>query len=73
MTTALIIIEMIVAALLVGLVLIQSGDAGITSIWSGGGETYHAKRGVEKVVFILTIVMAVVFVLNAVAILFFSK
>ena len=73
MTTALIIIEMIVSAILVGLILIQSGDAGIGGVWSGGGETYHAKRGVEKVVFIVTIIAAVIFILNAIAILFFSK
>ena len=70
MINFLIILEIIVAALLVVLVLIQSGDAGLAGVWTGGGETYHSKRGVEKIVFIATIVAAALFSFIAATILF---
>lgn len=72
MNTFLLVFEVIVAVALILLVLIQSGDAGLTGIWSGGGETYHSKRGVEKIVFIATIVCAALFTLLAVLILLTS-
>ena len=66
------ILEIIVSILLVILVLIQAGDAGLSGVWSGGGETYHSKRGAEKIVFIATIVCASLFILIAAAILFIN-
>ena len=72
MSNILLIFEIIIAILLIFLILIQSGDAGLSGVWSGGGETYHSKRGVEKIVFIATIVSAVLFVGIALIILISS-
>lgn len=69
MADTLLIIEIVVSVILIALILIQSGDAGLAGVWTGGGETFHAKRGVEKIVFVATIVSAVVFVGLALAIL----
>jgi preprotein translocase subunit SecG len=61
MRTALLIAQIIVSVLLTGAILLQAQGSGFGTSWGGGGETYHTKRGVEKVVFILTIVGVVVF------------
>ena len=71
MKNTLLIIEVIIALLLIGLILLQSGDAGdLSGVWQGGGETYSSKRGVEKIIFISTIVAATLFGLLAIIILF---
>jgi protein translocase SecG subunit len=48
-------------------VLIQSRGAGISSAISGFGGFYRTKRGLEKVVFIATIVLGIAFILNSAA------
>jgi len=55
------IIEIILAAILVGLILLQQRGAALGSSFGGGGEFYGTKRGAEKVIFITTIVIAVLF------------
>lgn len=47
--------------LILVLILIQSQGTGLGSAWAGGGETYHTKRGVEKIVFYLTIGSVIIF------------
>jgi len=55
------IIQSILAVLIVVLILLQSQGSGLGSAWGGGGETYHTKRGVEKVIFNLTIILITLF------------
>ena len=69
MNNILLVLEIIVSVILILLVLIQAGDAGLSGVWTGGGETYHSKRGVEKIVFVSTIISAVLFGVLAIAIL----
>jgi preprotein translocase subunit SecG len=59
------VIQIIVAVILSGLILIQAKGTGLGRTFGQG--TYHSKRGVEFVVFRLTILMAVVFVIVSVA------
>jgi preprotein translocase subunit SecG len=61
MQLSLTIAQIVVSVLLTGLVLLQAQGSGLGSSWSGGGETYHTRRGVEKVVFYMTIVGIVLF------------
>lgn len=61
MQTALLIAQMIAAILIVGAVLLQAQGNGFGAAWGGGGETFHTRRGVEKVVFYFTIVAIVLF------------
>jgi len=56
------ILQIIVSILIVVLVLLQAQGTGLGAAWGGGGETYHTKRGVEKVIFYLTIAAIVIFV-----------
>ncbi len=56
-----------VSILLILSILLQSRGAGLGGIFGGEGNIYRTKRGVEKVIFIATIVLAVIFFGLAVA------
>ncbi len=57
------IAQTILAILLVGSILLQGRGAGLGSSWGGDGEAYGTRRGVEKLLFRITILLAVCFVL----------
>jgi protein translocase SecG subunit len=54
--------QIILSVLITGAILLQAQGSGLGSTWGGGGETYHTKRGVERVVFYFTIFAIGVFV-----------
>ena len=60
-SSVLIVIQIIVSLFLVSTILLQAQGSGLGSTWGGGGESYHTKRGVEKTLFAVTIVLAVLF------------
>ena len=70
MEKALIIIQLIVGALLVTAILLQSKSASLGEAFGGGNVFYGSRRGSEKTLFIITIVLAVIFVALAYALLF---
>jgi len=51
----------IVSALLIVAILLQARGSGLSSIFGGGGEFYQTRRGLEKKIFIATIILAVIF------------
>lgn len=53
--------HIVIAILFIGLILMQSKGVGLGTTFGGGGDFYRTKRGIERVVFILTIVLAVLF------------
>ena len=53
--------QIIVSVLLTILILMQSQGTGLGSGFGGSSETYHTRRGIEKVVFTSTIILAVIF------------
>ena len=56
--------QIVIAALLIGVVVLQNRGAGAGSIFGGGGgdaNVYTTKRGVERVLLIATIVLTVLF------------
>ena len=55
------IAQIITAVLLMAAILIQQRGAGLGGIFGGEGGVYRTKRGIEKVLFILTIIFAVIF------------
>lgn len=65
MSNALQIVQIVISLLIVALVLLQAQGTGLGAAWGGGGETYHTKRGVEKVIFYLTIAAIIVFTILA--------
>lgn len=61
------IVQIVIAGLLVVTILFQQRGAGLSAAFGGEGGVYFKKRGAEKVVFIATIVLAVLFILSALA------
>ena len=68
METFLLISQVIISILLSLLILIQGKDEGFTA--SGNQGFKAVKRGPEKVIFISTVVLSVLFLLNALAFVF---
>ena len=60
------IAQIIVAITLIVLIILQGKGTGLSGIF-GGSTNYHAKRGMEKTLFYLTIVFAVLFIALAIA------
>jgi preprotein translocase subunit SecG len=60
-----VVIQIIASIILILLVLIQSKASGLSSSVANSFGIYRSRRGVERGVFILTIVMAVVFTINS--------
>ncbi len=64
------IIEMIVAVLLILFILLQKQEGGglSSSLLGGDSGAYHTKRGLEKILLWGTIILAIIFIILAVAI-----
>ncbi len=69
MQTTLLIIQSILAVIITGSILLQAQGSGLGTTWGGGGETYHTRRGVEKVVFYLTCISVALFTVVSLAVL----
>jgi preprotein translocase subunit SecG len=67
------IIQIVVAVLLTAAILIQSRGAGLGGVFGGEGGVYRTKRGAEKIIFIATIALAVIFLGIAVINVFLAK
>ena len=55
------IIQLISAVLLIVFVLIQQRGAGLGGIFGGEGAVFQTKRGLEKKLFVATIVFSIIF------------
>lgn len=55
------IIQAIVSILLIISILFQSKGSGLGAVFGGGENIYQTKRGIEKFLFIFTIVFSVLF------------
>jgi protein translocase SecG subunit len=68
-------VQIVLSILLMGGVLTQQSDAGVGGAF-GGGDSFssgnHTKRGAEKVIFIATIVIAVLFAATSFSLLLIS-
>ena len=62
------IIQIAIAVFLVVTILLQQRGAGLGGAFGGGGGeggVYYKKRGMEKIIFTATVVLAILFVLTA--------
>lgn len=64
-------IQIVLSTLLIGVILIQHSEAGMG--WNGGGSRQRTKRGLEKGVFIFTIVIAILFAVSALLAIMYSS
>lgn len=69
MKTFIVSIHILVAMGLVALILLQSSKGGLGG-GLGAGEIYHSRRGAERVVFVGTIVLAIIFLITSILSLF---
>ncbi len=61
------IIQIILSVVIIALILLQERSSGMSGLLGGSGEGYYqARRGMEKLIFYSTIVLAVIFVALAV-------
>jgi preprotein translocase subunit SecG len=61
------IVQIILSVLLVAAILMQNRGSGLGSVFGGEGNVYRTKRGFEKILFIGTIVLSVLFLGTAMA------
>ena len=55
--------QVVIAILLIISILLQNRGAGLGGVFGGGGGVYLTKRGLEKKLFIATIILAAIFLL----------
>lgn len=61
MKNTLLISQIVLSVIITTLILLQAQGTGLGSTWGGGGETYHTRRGIEKVLFYFTIAAITIF------------
>jgi len=59
--------QVVVSVILIVLVLFQQRGSGLGSVFGGGGEVYHRRRGMEKWIFRGTVVLAFIFLTLSIA------
>jgi len=55
------IAQLVVAVLLIVAILLQNRGAGLSGVFGGAGNVYMAKRGLEKKLFVFTIILSIIF------------
>lgn len=73
MKQAILIAQIIVSALIIIAVLLQNRGSGLSSVFGGGGGIYRTKRGLEKGIFIFTVILVILFIAIGVANLVISS
>ena len=64
--------QIVIAILLVGVVLIQSKGKGLSSTVGGSVGFYRSRRGLEKIVFIVTILLGILLIVNSLLLIIFG-
>lgn len=59
------ILQIIIAVLLIGTILLQQRGGGLSTVFGGSGTMYRTRRGVEKGVFVASIILSGLFLLTA--------
>lgn len=67
MRTIIIFIQIFISILLIVAILSSARGAGLGSAWGGESEIFTSRRGVEKIIFIATVVIATLFLLTSIA------
>lgn len=60
------LIQIFIAILLIVTILIQARGAGLGEAWGGSSEFFTSRRGMEKIIFLATIVLAILFLLSSI-------
>jgi protein translocase SecG subunit len=65
------ITQLVLALLLIAVILLQNRGTGLGGVFGGGGGVYLTKRGLEKKLFIATIIIAILFFGLSLAVILF--
>lgn len=68
---ALLVMEIVIAVLLIVCVALQMQGSGLSTAFGGSGEFYRSKRSVERVLYVVTIVLAVLFAFISLLLLYY--
>ncbi len=71
MSNFLFVFQIVVSLLLIGAILLQQKGGGLGSAFGGDGQVYRSRRGMEKALFVATILFAALFIGGAFASLIF--
>ncbi|MEK9175778.1 MAG: preprotein translocase subunit SecG [Patescibacteria group bacterium] len=63
--------QIVISVLLIGAILLQQKGGGLGSAFGGDGQVYRSRRGIEKALFVLTIIFVILFIGGALASLIF--
>jgi preprotein translocase subunit SecG len=55
------VVQILISAALIALTVIQGRGSGLSSTFGGGGSVQRTRRGVEKTIYNVTVILAVVF------------
>ncbi len=58
--------QIVISLLLILSILLQQQGSGLGSAFGGEGNVYRARRGVERILFIITIVLVILFFASAI-------
>ncbi|TSC91810.1 MAG: Uncharacterized protein CEN90_274 [Parcubacteria group bacterium Licking1014_17] len=67
------IAQIVLSAVVIGLILVQRRGAGLSATFGGSGATYSTRRGAEKVIFILTIIASAILFIVSIARVYIEK
>ncbi len=70
MKSFLTIFQVIVSILLIVSIVIQEKGVGLSATFGGGGEFYRSRRGLDRMLFIVTVVLSILFIATSVAFIF---
>lgn len=73
MITILTIAQIILSVLLVAAILLQQRGTGLSATFGGEGNVYRTKRGLERGLFVATIVLAALFIAAAILTIIIRK
>lgn len=72
MNNYLYVVQILVSVVLIGVLLLQARGSGFSATFSSDSSIYRTRRGVEKTLFNVTIVLAVLFVVISILSVAFS-
>ncbi len=61
------VVQVIISVLLIASVLLQQQGVGLSGAFGGEGNVFRTKRGIEKSLFTVTIILAVLFLASGLA------
>ncbi|MBU3978695.1 preprotein translocase subunit SecG [Patescibacteria group bacterium] len=62
--------QLIISIFLIGAILLQTPEGGLSPVFGGGGEMYRSRRNVEKLLLIATIVLSIILGILSLVLLF---